>query len=174
MTKEMITHCNFLTSDTKTSADRMTVKAVLLDKCKPLTISQKTGNLFIARRFHFAKTIGAQIGAASYDMESDSWKSPLVGTCIDWWFGRHSAIDTTQQGSTNKEFITQCINMNEWIKDVLKLVFYIKHKEDNDLLCHLMLLYLELYNHQIACLRRRKNRWSLLKWTSQRPSTIQR
>lgn len=96
----------------------MKVETVLLEKCKPLTIAQGTGDWFLAKRFHFTGSVGAHIAAASYDIESDCWKSPLLNICVDSWFGRYVTTDDMQQGSTNEQLITQHMRMNEKIKDV--------------------------------------------------------
>jgi hypothetical protein len=47
MEKNIRVHCNYLFSETKSSANRMKVKSVLLDKCEPLTVIQRTGDWFV-------------------------------------------------------------------------------------------------------------------------------
>jgi hypothetical protein len=112
-------HGNYLFSEKTASTKRQLMESYLNLKCGPLTVSQRTGDWFVLRRFHFTGTLGANIDPTSvYTNES---KLELFNKCVNSWFGRHKSTVCMQQGSANESFIVQRLQQQEWVTDVFEV-----------------------------------------------------
>jgi hypothetical protein len=88
---------NYLFSDKNASANRLFVESTLTNSCQPLTITQRTGDWFLGRRFRLTGTAGSSLSGTGINFDNDDWKSPLMDKCIETWFGRHKSTDAMKQ-----------------------------------------------------------------------------
>ena len=119
--KALVVHGGFLFSSIRTTNERETVQATLLQSCYPLTIAQRTGDWFLMRKFRITGTISSSLPNVE-DLESDESKRKLLEQFNDSHHNRqHRSTKFMQQGSMNEEPLLEKLEAEEWVHQVFEV-----------------------------------------------------
>ena len=118
--KNVYLTANLLFLSRQASEARSKVETKLRAWCQPLTLTQRTGDWFLMRKFRITGTIASSLPAAQVLQEDDdehSAKRTLLDKFNDSHHNRtHRSTEHMQQGSNNEQ-----LEMQDWVKHVFEV-----------------------------------------------------
>lgn len=112
---------NFLFSSVKGNAGRVNIENTLVNYCRPLTVSQRTGDWFLMRKFRITGTVSLSLPTLA-QLSTDAEKHPLLDKFNDSHHNReHKSTDNMKQGTNNEAPLMERLGTQDWVHEVYEV-----------------------------------------------------